>query len=224
VAAVAVHHGRLDLPAGEVERLAALIAPEEREKAARFRFARDRRRFVVRRARLRQCLAAGMGVAPEALVFVERAFGKPTLAGGPEFSLSHSGEHWALAIAGVPVGVDIEQLNRAIDCADIAKGLFGPRECTALAALPEDRATRAFFDCWARKEAFVKAIGQGLSYSLDAFEVSVDGPARLCAGGEGWAIQDFAFAQDVAGAVVALEDNRPLTVSLSDFDAMRIAA
>ena len=58
MAAAAVHHGRLDLPMGEVERLAGFLAPAEREEAARFRFARDRRRFVLRRARLRQCPAA----------------------------------------------------------------------------------------------------------------------------------------------------------------------
>jgi 4'-phosphopantetheinyl transferase len=224
MAAVAVHHGRLDLAAGEVERLAALLAPEEHAQAARYRFARDRRRFVVRRARLRQCLSAQAGIAPERLVLVEGPFGKPALAGGPHFSLSHSGEHWALAIAGVPIGVDVEQLNPAIDHADIAKGLFGPRECAALAALPADRAPRGFFDCWARKEAFVKAIGLGLSYPLDAFEVSVAEAARLRVGGEGWAIRELAIAPELAGAVVAQDDGRPLTLDLRNFDTARAAA
>lgn len=219
MATVILHHGALDLPADEVERLADLLAPDEHTRAARYRFPRDRRRFIVRRARLRQCLAAETGIAPEALAFVEGPFGKPALADGPAFSLSYSGEHWALAIADAPVGVDIEQVDPAVDHRGIAADLFAPRESATLAALPEARALRAFFDCWVRKEAFVKAIGQGLFYPLDAFEVSVEGAARLDAGGEGWAMREFGFADGVAGAVAAGDDGQALTLSLYDFDA-----
>lgn len=208
--AIRVHHGRLDLPADAIEDLASLLHRAEHERAARFRFPRDRRRFVVRRARLRQCLSVATGTPPNRLALITGPFGKPALADGPEFSLSHSGEHWALAIADTPVGIDLEAIYPGVDTRAIAACLFAPGEAAAIAGLPGAVGTRAFFDCWTRKEAFVKAIGRGLSYPLDSFEVSVTREARLIAGANGWAIDDLALTPGLAGALVAHGSEPPM--------------
>lgn len=212
MAAAELHFGGLDLAEDAVERLAVLLDPAERARAARFVFARDRRRFVVRRARLREVLAAATGVAAERIVYTENAFGKPALAGGPCFSASHSHELWAVALSACAVGVDLEHHQPDLEWRELAAGLFGPGECAALDALETGDAARGFFDCWARKEAFVKAIGRGLSYPLDAFAVSVGREARLLAGADGWRIADVALAEGYSGALVIADDGAPVEI------------
>jgi 4'-phosphopantetheinyl transferase len=217
--AVAVHFGSLDLASAEVERLALLLAPEERARAARFAFARDRRRFIVRRARLRETLAAATGTAPERLVYTENGYGKPVLPGGAvHFSASHSHELWVVALSAQELGVDIEHHQPELDWRDLAAGLFRADERAALDALAPDDAVRGFFDCWARKEAFVKAIGKGLSYPLDAFAVSVTREARLLAGADGWAMTGLPLAEGYSGAVVTVDTGLPITVALRPMD------
>jgi len=213
MAAVAVHFDTLEAGVAEVARLALLLDPAERERASRFRFDRDRRRFVVRRAKLRLLLAERAGRAPEALAYAASSHGKPALPGaGFCFSLSHSGERMMLAIAEGEVGCDIEAVDETIDWREIADGLFAAAERDALAALPEAEGRRAFFECWARKEAFVKALGLGLSYPLDAFHVSVTPEARLLRGGEGWMIAATDALLGHAAAVVARDDGMPLEI------------
>jgi 4'-phosphopantetheinyl transferase len=203
VAAAEVHVGSLDLPGAEVERLLLLLSPEEHARAARFAFARDRRRFVVRRARLRQTLSGLTGVAADRLVYAENRYGKPALpCGGPHFSTSHSHELWAIAVSGQELGVDLEHHQPGIDWRDLGAGLFRADECAALDALAPGDRLRGFFDCWSRKEAFVKAIGKGLSYPLDAFAVSVTREARLLSGADGWSIADLALVEDYSAALV----------------------
>jgi 4'-phosphopantetheinyl transferase len=216
VAEVAVTFAPLDLEADAVQQCWDVLDEAERARAARFRFARDHRRFVVRRATLRRLLAAHSGGPPEALRFEENGFGKPRLPDGPHFSASHSGERMMLAIADVEVGADIERIDPDLAWRPLAGGLFETREREALAALPEAAASTAFFHCWARKEAFVKALGLGLSYPLDAFAVSVSDQAVLQAGGEGWAIAALEGAAGYAAAVVARDDGRPLVIRTSD--------
>ena len=207
MARVQVFTGSLAAGADELARCTALLAPEERERAARFRFPDDYRRFVVRRARLREVLAGETGADPAKLSFTANPFGKPALAGcSLRFSASHSGERWLLATSECELGADIEQHAAATDWRDIAAGLFAPAEIAALAALDGHAGRRAFYACWARKEAFVKALGLGLSYPLGAFTVAVGPDAALIAGGEGWAIAGLSLAADCAGAVVVADD------------------
>jgi 4'-phosphopantetheinyl transferase len=207
VARVAVHFETL---AGDDAALTHLLGVDERARAARFRFPRDRRRFVVRRGRLRQLLADTVGRAPEALRFTENSHGKPILAEGPPFSLSHSADMMMLAIGDADVGCDVEWIDPALDWPPLAQSFFTPGERAALAALPPEAARRAFFACWARKEAFVKALGLGLSYPLDAFDVSVSAQAELRTGGEGWAITAALTVPGYATALVARDDGQPL--------------
>jgi len=222
VAAADLHFGSLQVAEDEVERLATLLDPAERSRAARFAFARDRRRFIVRRARLREVLADATQTAPERLAYTANAYGKPALAAGPRFSASHSNELWAIALSERELGLDIEYHQPNIDWRDLATGLFGASECAALEALAGDDVVRGFFDCWARKEAFVKAIGMGLSYPLDAFAVSVTPDARLLSGAHGWRIARVELADGYSGALVVADDGEPIEIVTRPFLHFRL--
>ncbi len=212
MARVAVHCETLEVDAATVAAMTAIVGPEERARADRFHFARDRHRFVVRRGRLRQLLGAWVGRAPEALHFTANSHGKPILADGPAFSLSHSAGMMMLAISDGDVGCDIEWIDDTLDWVPLAETLFTTGERAALAALPPETARRAFFAVWARKEAFVKALGLGLSYPLDAFDVSVGEVPRLVSGGAGRAIAPGPMVQGFATALVARDTGEALRV------------
>lgn len=162
-----------------LEQLASVLLPDEHERAARFHFERDRRRFIAARGRLRQLLGSYAGMPAETVRFQNGAYGKPYLvagAGQPElqFSLSHSGE-WAMAgfARGAELGVDLEQIRPMPDFRDLARDNFAPDEVAAIEGLAPDRQLDGFFACWTRKEAYVKARGLGLSLDLASFIVSV---------------------------------------------------
>ena len=197
-----VHFARLDVAPEEEARLAAWLDDAERARAARFRFARHRRRFVVRRGRAREWLARAAGGDPARLRFTANAHGKPELKDGPRFSLSHSGETMMLAIGDAELGCDIEAIDPTLDWPPLARSFFSPHENAALAALAPDAARAAFFACWTRKEAFVKALGRGLSYPLDAFTVSVGESAAILSGGEGWEARSVSSPEGYRAALV----------------------
>ncbi|MEO7687828.1 MAG: 4'-phosphopantetheinyl transferase superfamily protein [Sphingomonas sp.] len=202
MAVVEIHLGSIDVDYTEFARFAELISPEERARAERYRFERDRRRFIIRRGWLRTLLGRHAGQAPEKLVFTFGAYGKPELPGGLCFSQSHSGDRMMIALSDIEVGCDIQKIDEMMDWRPIAESLFSLAERAALAALPEVEGRQAFFECWARKEAFVKAIGHGLSYPLEAFTVSVTPDAQLLAGGGAWSIAALSPGEGYAGAVV----------------------
>ncbi|MBA3896522.1 MAG: 4'-phosphopantetheinyl transferase superfamily protein [Sphingomonadaceae bacterium] len=215
----ALFYDTLEVDESTLLALTEMLGADERIRAAHFRFARDRRRFVARRARLRQRLGAWVGRAPERLVFGASSHGKPTLAGGPHFSLSHSAEAMMLAIGDGEIGCDIERIDDDLDWRPLAEAFFTNAERAGLAALSRMAARRAFFACWVRKEAFVKALGIGLSWPLGAFDVAVGPRPAIVSGGAGWAIA-AAPRTGFATAIVARDDGNPLTVSLVDKSAL----
>lgn len=157
---------------------AELLDEDERARAARLRFDQHRRRFVHAHAALRVILARYTGRPPSALSFVRGPQGKPALAGEPapdvDFNLSHAHELAVLAVVrGRRVGVDLERLDGRRDTPGLVQRYFSAREREALAAVPASGAQRAFYDCWVRKEAYLKARGEGLTRSLEGFSVSV---------------------------------------------------
>jgi len=170
-----------------VDHLGALLSPDEQERAARFHFRRDAKRWIVARATLREILGACLGDDPRAVVLAHGKKGKPALAMRAgcldlQFSLAHSAELGVYAVTvGCPVGVDVERLRAVPGMDQIAERAFSPEECAALRGLPEALRPTGFFNCWTRKEAYVKAVGLGLSYPLARFSVSLapDEPARL---------------------------------------------
>jgi 4'-phosphopantetheinyl transferase len=178
-----VHVWRLDLdamiPAGLA--LTSDLAEEERDRAARFRFARDRERYLAGRVALRGILAGYLGRPPETLRFVRAPFGKPALFAEPtglQFNLTHSDWCALVAVArGRRVGVDVEGIRLGQSSMDVARRFFARGEVDALVvAAPEERAV-TFVRCWTRKEAYVKARGDGLSLSLQHFEVPLSSDA-----------------------------------------------
>lgn len=179
--AASVHVWRIALavPDAEQAERAAVLAPAERARAARFHFERDRRRWTAARGAVRAVLAGYAGVPAAALAFRVGPHGKPALDGpaaraGLDFNVSHSGD---LALCVVTraraVGVDVEAVRPDFATGEVARRFFAPAEVAALEALPPGERVEAFFACWTRKEAYIKARGTGIALGLDRFEVSL---------------------------------------------------
>lgn len=173
----------LDRNSEEIRQFRAMLSQEEQKRADRFYFEHDRHRFIVGRGWLRSLLAKYLQVAPEGIEFQYSAKGKPMLANVEQhlhFNLSHSGGLALYAIASQPVGIDLEQIRPLSDAEQLAKRFFTPAEAEAIAALPRAQKQAAFLNAWTRKEAYLKATGDGLA-GLDAVEVSlIPGmPAKL---------------------------------------------
>lgn len=196
--------------------LAGLLSDAERQRASRFVFDRDRRRFIVSRGRLRQLLAARLGVAPESVELTYGAHGKPAVTVGPadpdlRFNVSHCDDLAVYAFSyGVDIGVDVEAIRVIPDADRIAARFFSRRESETYRALDARDKPVGFFNCWTRKEAFIKALGDGLGHRLDSFDVSLapDEPAAILrvgatAGDEcDWRMESFAPAPGFVAAVV----------------------
>jgi 4'-phosphopantetheinyl transferase len=157
--------------------LASMLSDDEVRRANQFVFAKDRRRFLRCRAALRLALAWALDASPSCLEFAYGPQGKPELASlsesGLKFNVAHSGD-WALVAVARKrrVGIDVEQIRPALS-REIAWRNFAPREAAALETLPPEEFDETFFRCWTRKEAYLKALGCGLSLPLDSFEVSL---------------------------------------------------
>ncbi len=156
-----------------------LLSPDELKRASRFHFVGDRQRFVKSRGMLRTILASYLSADPSRLSFSYSEKEKPSL-GPPHrerritFNLSHSGGVALFAFArSRDVGIDVEQVRRDFDAEAIARRFFSAQEQQQLAALPADEKFEAFFRCWTRKEAYIKATGDGLSLPLRQFDVSI---------------------------------------------------
>jgi 4'-phosphopantetheinyl transferase len=166
----------LDRADDAARRLGDVCAPDERRRASQFHFARDGRRFLVGRGILRLILARYLHTEPQSMRFEYGPYGKPRLAPtilGPsiQFNVSHSAGVMLCALAGaVNVGVDIERVRALADYDRMIERMFSERERSALQSLPGSEQLRAFFTCWAHKEAHLKATGAGLSGSLDQLE------------------------------------------------------
>ena len=165
---------------GAVDRnWAHLLSTEEQQRASRFRFSRDRERFAAARAWLRVLLGSYLNVAPGTLNFSYTEHGKPSLNGlhAPEdlhFNISHSDQVVLFGVTlGHAIGVDVERVRYDFEVVSIARRFFSTAEQKAFSALPGTQHHHAFFDCWTRKEAYVKAVGEGLSHPLHQFDVSL---------------------------------------------------
>lgn len=209
-----VHIWRLEpQPAIDVSRYLELLSEEERERAARFRFPHLTHSFIVDHGRMRLILGAYAQLAPQKLEFNFNEFGKPDLANcsAPlRFNLSHTKGLSALAVCvDAAVGIDVEAARVMNDWRDVAQSHLSRSEVAALEnAEPMDQ-QNAFFRCWTRKEAFLKAHGRGLSIPLDSFAVSlaVEEMPRLleCAWGpeetKRWSLFSLEVARNFAGAL-----------------------
>ncbi|MGD0430177.1 MAG: 4'-phosphopantetheinyl transferase superfamily protein [Acetobacteraceae bacterium] len=188
---------------------ADLLAPDEQRHADAFHFALHRDRYIAGRAMLRRLLAARLARDPASLRFHYGKSGKPALDEPISFNFSNSDDLGALAIAAFELGVDIERV-RVIE-EDVAGRFFAADEVARLRSLPIEQQTGAFFNCWTRKEAYIKALGDGLSLSLDRFSVTLapNEPPRLLRAGDdpsepgSWRLHHFVPAPGFVGAIAA---------------------
>jgi 4'-phosphopantetheinyl transferase len=195
--------------------LEPILSPDESERAARFRFPEHRRRFVIARGYLRQLLGAYLEIGPRDVTFTYSETGKPELSviHGSDicFNVSHSEDIAAFAFAlRRKVGVDVECIRFDVDVEEIPRRFFSLLEQQDLAALDGQQKVEGFFNCWTRKEAYVKAVGSGLSLPLRDFDVSLapGEPARLLATRpvanlvSQWSMESLELGPGCAAAVV----------------------
>ena len=195
---------------GLLDRFRRTLEPEEIDRAGRFRFERLQRHFIASRGFLRYVLSRYLNVRPGELRFSYNDYGKPSLAGeqGFQFNMSHSHEVALVAVTwDAAVGVDVEHIRADFASEEIATRFFSRLEVETLSYLPKEERVAAFFRCWARKEAYIKAIGKGLSQPLDGFDVTLapSQPAALLRAGEEdtlrWSMSDIDVGADYASAL-----------------------
>src|SRR5258708_9618484 len=164
---------------GQVDDAYKTLSEDERQRASRFRFEKDRVQSVLTRGALRCLLGRYLSADPREVVFRYGASNKPALAypataeNNPfSFNVSHSGDVALIAISRLPaVGIDVEVIRPDFATAEVAQRFFSPLEVKGLLSLQRDEQAEAFFSCWTRKEAYIKAVGDGLSIPLDSFDV-----------------------------------------------------
>ncbi len=173
----------LDQPAAQVAQYTRLLTPDEQLRANRFHFERDRQRYIVGRGILRTLLGRYLGCAGSELQFSYGLRGKPALTNPVfDFNLAHSGGLAVIALAyQQEIGVDVEQIRPITDMEQIVQRFFAEQEQADLLTLPVEQRQTAFFNGWTRKEAYLKALGDGLARPLDQFCVSLipGEPVRL---------------------------------------------
>ncbi len=211
-----------------IHALQGILSNDEHARADRFRFHRDRESFIFTRGVLRILLSRYIDQDPSRLIFQYGSYGKPALStvhhpGKLCFNLSHShGKALYAFTLDRQIGIDIEKIRTDFATDEIAERFFSPYEHTKIKSLPSHQRVDAFFNCWTRKEAYIKAVGKGLSMPLDQFDVSVapDEPAALlrlddnqkeC---DNWHIRELTAADGYKAAVAV--DEQKLSIELFD--------
>jgi 4'-phosphopantetheinyl transferase len=220
-----VHVWVVDLEASppSVRELASTLSSDEKDRATSFKFEHLATRFRVCRGLLRTFLAAYLRTAPNDIEFLYGKCGKPFVAGVENFhfNLAHSEEMAVYAFAwGCDLGVDIERIRDIRDIGAIARHFFCPEEVADLSSVNAGERLEAFFACWTRKEAYIKATGEGLSASLDSFRVALqprEPPSFVHINGsvleaDLWSLHSFRPNEDQIGAL-AVPDRRKLRFS-----------
>lgn len=200
-----------------------LLSADEKERLQRYRFADHQRRYQIGHGALRLILASYLNVEPTAIDFRLGPRGKPYVVGdGLHFNLSHSGKLALIGVATSELGVDVEKIRHLESLQKIAERHFSDAEFAKLNVLQGDQQELGFYRCWTRKEAYIKALGEGLSMSLDSFDVSVDDNPELLACHDGredpcnWSMIDVSPCPEFVGAV-AMRSKTP-TIKRFEFE------
>ena len=188
-----------------------MLSPEEAHRCQRFHFQQHRRSYTISHGVLRALLGRYLKTSPEKIDFRYERAGKPALAipaTNLTFNMAHSGEFAVYAFArNCRVGIDVERVRPLADLETIATRFFSPEECSQVLELDTAERVLAFFRCWTRKEAYIKAVGDGLSMPLDRFQVSLaaSAPAAVVRPAEGqvgpWRMHHFEPHEEYIGAV-----------------------
>jgi 4'-phosphopantetheinyl transferase len=212
-----------------VATLERVLTTDETDRASRFHFSHLSEAFVIARGALRYLLGRYLNRNPAELRFTYGDRGKPTLAPPPgiRFNLTHSGNLAVIALTtGLEIGVDVEQIRPLPDMQSIADRSFCPEEASEIMSLPQPERDHAFYRCWTRKEAYIKAIGDGLSAPLDDFRVTVqpNTPARFvhiehdASAAQRWTLHDLQVAAGYAAALAYHDQPRSLSMfPITDF-------
>jgi 4'-phosphopantetheinyl transferase len=231
---VRLWEGCVDLPKEGLENFFHFLNPEEQARANRFHSAVERAHCVAGRACLRLLLGHLLETGPLGVPLCSPEGGKPHLRPGahPErldFSVAHSHGRVVIGIGrGCAVGVDIEQMRSDVDVDQVAQGFFSATEMAELGTLPDPVSKRhGFFNCWTRKEAYSKAMGDGIGRGFDQFAVSLTPgePARLIydhrrCGPEPWSFYSWSPAADYVAAIAVSGEGRPLPFLHSNLSQM----
>jgi 4'-phosphopantetheinyl transferase len=205
----------VDVDDSVISGLEALLSCDEHTRGMKFRFQADRRRHFVSHGALRQVLSLYLGIAPQKLKFTHGRYGKPCLQGeqaqsGLSFNLSHSAGKALLGLTRErEIGVDIEFIQQSFDWEQLAQRFFALQEVEMLRSVPQESRNRAFFACWTRKEAYLKAKGLGLNLPLKRFSVSLapGEPAALLrhetepAEVKRWSLEEVRVGPEYAAAI-----------------------
>lgn len=223
---VHVWYTSLEQPASLVEELAEILSEDELARAKRFYFDQHRKRFIIARGLLRRILGRYLEIEPREVEFSYGRYGKPALIEKLnkdkklDFNLSHSQD---IALSGVTcdraIGIDIEHLRPMNDAEQIAKRYFSEQENAVFQSLPIEQQQQAFFNAWTRKEAYLKACGDGITRPLNQVEVSLapGEPAKILRiqgspeTAAQWSIQDFIPASGYRGAIAVGGQSGPIT-------------
>jgi 4'-phosphopantetheinyl transferase len=211
---IQIWHASLTQDAAQVQEFSALLSAAELQRAARFIAAEHQRRFTVARGVLRTLLGRYLTCDPREIQFMYTEHGKPFLADTDlRFNISHSDEIAVYAFTRTAdIGVDIEKVE-AIFKADVAKRFFSNDEYEILTALFGEAQQRGFYRIWARKEALIKGIGEGLKIPLDSFSVTLEDMQQLTFGKAGqWFLQSFSVNKEYEAAFAIAQ--APLNVSI----------
>jgi 4'-phosphopantetheinyl transferase len=209
---VHVWRARLDESLPQQTACRAALTSHENARADEYLFDEPRQRFIAARGTLRILLGRYLSVSPREVEFVYGEHGKPRLAqpvSDLTFNVSHSGKRLLLAFGRErELGVDVERTRRDVSWERVARRFFDEREATALFSLPEEERRQAFFRCWTRKEAYMKATGHGVALGLSSFAVSLaPDRAELVWMREGepadWGLTDVDVGDGYAGALCA---------------------
>lgn len=203
--------------------LERVLSRDELERASRFRFPRLAGAYVITHGVLRLLLARYLDRDPAGISFEYGVQGKPAVSKQPQFgfNLTHSEGMAAVAVTiGCPLGLDLERLRPTSDIEEIAGRYFCPEEAAEILALAPGEREQAFFRCWTRKEAYIKAVGDGLSCPLDSFQVTIqaDMPARLVhiggdrAAAARWTLHDLSLAPDYIAALAYPDRQRAVSL------------
>jgi len=201
----------------------SMLSLDERQRAERFAFEKLKRSYTLSRGALRILLAHYLGCPPNQIQLICGPQGKPALSGPPriQFNASHSGQMAVYAFTvGCELGVDVEQIRELDDAGSIAGRFFSANETLELLSLKSEDRVPAFFRCWTRKEAYVKAIGGGLAIPLNRFQVTLlPGVAarfvQITNGGENagaWTLHHLELAPGYVGALAYRDSRRPTTI------------